>query len=325
VNVVIARFLAFGDVLLTLPLAEALRRNPAVRRVDLVTSAEFAGVPRISGFFDTVHPAGGGAETGLASRSYDLLIDLHARSVPLPESCERSLAAVHAERTVRFATQWGDRRNGELPTRGWHEHAVEYYARAAGDLVTAPLPDGRVRFPADAREWAAAQDVTDVVCVSPGARYGFKRWPEASYGELVRLLRVRGVEAVLVGHRFDAEVVTRIAAEADCRYVLDSDELRLGALMQRAGVVVTNNTGLLHLAQVSGARCVCIHSHTSPDMWRPWGSGHVNLVGAAHPCDCPDIGAFEAPFPCGKRIDPRDVAEAVAQVAPNRVAGGVGR
>jgi ADP-heptose:LPS heptosyltransferase len=324
-NIVIARFLAFGDVLLTLPLAQALRRNPAVRRVDLITSAEFADIPRVSGFFDSVHrvgPAFSGPSP--AGRSYDLLVDLHARSVRLPEPMERVLETVDASRRVRFAPQWETLRPGELPTRGWNEHAVEYYARGAGSLVSGPLPDGRIDLPAADRRWAAAQAVEGTVCVVPGARYEFKRWPESSFAALAELLRAQGVEAVVVGHPFDADVVHRVAAMAACRQVIEPNELRLGAIMALAGVAITNNTGLMHLAQASGATCVCVHSHTSPIMWRPWGVGHINLVGEPHECACPDIGDFEAPFPCGKRIRPAAVAAAVVEAVRTRALTGTG-
>jgi ADP-heptose:LPS heptosyltransferase len=317
-NIAIVRFLAFGDVLLTLPLAEALRRNPAIEHIDLITSAKFSAVPEASRFFDNIYCVGSGDDDAersrLAGRSYDLLIDLHARSVPLPTECEQMLRAVNASRRVCFADQWGSQQSGQLPTRGWREHAVEYYARAAPELIAGPLPEGRVRLPAQAWQWAADQKVDRAVCVVPGARYGFKRWPAARYAALIGLLRAQGIEAVAVGHQFDAEVITKVAAQADCRIIMDSDELRLGALMKRAGIAVTNNSGLMHLAQVSGARCVCIHSHTSPDMWRPWGRGHVNITGENLTCDCQDIGDFESPFPCGKDIDPEAVAAAVAQL-----------
>jgi ADP-heptose:LPS heptosyltransferase len=216
-----------------------------------------------------------------------------------------------------------------LPTRGWDEHAVEYYARSVASLIEGPIASGVIDIAGPALAEAAELVLDGAVCVAPGARYEFKQWPQERYVRLIRRLAASGIPTILVGHSFDAEIVARIRSATGAPAVIVDDDYRRAAVLRAAGVVVANNSGMAHLAQVAGARVVCVHSHTSPVMWRPWGDGHVNLVGRPGPCACPGLTEFELPVPCGKGIEPESVADAVAGLvgqAPVRlVAEGAGR
>jgi ADP-heptose:LPS heptosyltransferase len=304
VSVLVARFLAFGDVLLTLPLAETLHRSRAVASVDVLTQRRYADLLVRSPYVRRVHTSDPGVP-------YDVLLDLHTRAAPLRADIEALLGRVRAGTRIGFANPWQRTADGRLPTRRWDEHAVEYYARAAGDLIDGPLATGVVTIaPSDL---AAARDLVPpgAVAVAPGARYRFKRWPADAYRRLVQLLAARGVPAVLVGHSFDRDVIGQVGGAP---VLVIDDDYRLAAVLRACGVVVANNSGMAHLAQVAGARVVCVHSHTLPAMWRPWGDGHVNVTGAPGPCDCPDLTEFETPVPCGLAIEPATVVDSVVEL-----------
>jgi ADP-heptose:LPS heptosyltransferase len=317
VDVLVARFLAFGDVLLTLPLVETLSANPAVRAVDVVTQRSYADLLRRSPYVRRVYaidPADGSGADGISDVKYDVLLDLHTRAAPLPQPIEDLLGRIQARTTAAFADPWAEEGDGRLPTRAYDEHAVEYYARAAGSLIATPLGSGVIDIAADDLAAAVRRLPSGTVCFAPGARYRFKRWPAERYAALATLLAEAGVPAVLVGHSFDVPYLDAVSDLVRTPTIVIDDDYDLAAVLAASGILVANNSGMAHLGQIAGARVVCVHSHTLPAMWRPWGEGHENVTGVEGPCPCPDLTQFERIAPCGLDIDPGTVADAVHRV-----------
>lgn len=141
VSVLIARFLAFGDVLLTLPLAKALATSPTVGHVDVVTLRQYADLPtrslHVRRVFAFDPDRGSGADV-LDSTEYDVLLDLHTRAAPLHPAIEDLLERIGARERISYANPWEKPADGKLPTRRWDEHSVEYYARSASSLIEGP-------------------------------------------------------------------------------------------------------------------------------------------------------------------------------------------
>ncbi len=317
-SVLVARFHAFGDVLLVSPLLETLACSSRVGAVDVVTSERFGGMLTASPYVRRVFYVEGRDDVrDLHAQRYDVLLDLHTRSVPLAAELERILDAVSAATRRDFVDPWGThRRAGAVPGRRYDEHAVECYARCAGELIDVPLAAGVLPIAAAAVAAADRRLPDDTVVLAPGARYPWKRWPAARYAALASSLLREGMQPVLAGHLADAPFVKDVAAELTVPLPVElHDEVHdLAAVMHRSRTVVANNSGMAHLAQVVGGRVVCIHSHTLPVMWRPWGAGHVDMVGTSTACGCTGMSEFEQATPCGKDIDPNVVAAAVAEL-----------
>jgi ADP-heptose:LPS heptosyltransferase len=317
-DVLLARFLALGDVLLLLPLIETLARSSGVRSVDVVTSSAFGELlehsPRVGRVFQ-LHPDGRGAQ-GLRDRRYDVLLDLHMRSAPLPGPAEALLDEVRAATRVGFLNPDGATRQPQaVASRRFDEHAVEAYARCAGTLIDQPLADGLIDIARSDVERAAARLPDRAVCIAPGARYPWKRWPATRFADLMGRLRQRGLSPVLVGHPADREYINSVRRSCPSAppAELSASMYALAAVLRASGIVVANNSGMAHLGQVAGARVTCVHSHTLPEMWRPWGSWHENVRGEPGRCRCTGLSEFERATPCGLSIDPAQVADAVAR------------
>jgi ADP-heptose:LPS heptosyltransferase len=316
-SVLLVRFLAFGDVLLTLPVVQALAGSAGVAAVDLLVGAEYADIARRSPYVRAVYgydPATGHCDGPVREVGYDLVADLHTRGVPLPAPAERLLAGLRAaERTGYTSVHAPEDGWHTLAPRGRDEHAVDYYARAVAPLLTRPPGPGRLAFTDAERAAAAAALPAGAVCLAPGARYPWKRWPAASYAALAARLRADGMTPVLVGHDFDRPYLDAVRGLSPGTPVLVGDAMTVAAAMAAAGVVVANNSGLNALAAAAGARVVCLHSHTLPAMWGPWGEGHVDLAGDGTdmPCRCTGPAPHDLRTPCGKRIPVAAVAAAV--------------
>ncbi len=111
--------------------------------------------------------------------------------------------------------------------------------------------------------WLASRGIGDgFVAVAPGSIWGTKRWP--GYGELVRLLRGR---IVVVGGPADQAAAQAMLDAAPDRVASAAGAMPLrvsAAILERAGVLVTNDSAPLHLASATGTPTVAIFGPTVP-------------------------------------------------------------
>jgi lipopolysaccharide heptosyltransferase II len=102
-----------------------------------------------------------------------------------------------------------------------------------------------------------------------------RRWPVERVAELLRLLCARGdLDVVLVGspaERAYVDEVARSSGTADRLVNLAgrSDLSELVALLAHASVVVTNDSGPMHLAAAAGASTVALFGPETPTLYRP--------------------------------------------------------
>lgn len=116
---------------------------------------------------------------------------------------------------------------------------------------------------AAAYAWLASRGIGDgFVAMAPGAIWGTKRWP--GYGDLVRLLRGR---IVVVGGPADQAGAQAMLDAAPDRVANAAGTVALrisAAILERAGVLVTNDSAPLHLASSTGTPTVAIFGPTVP-------------------------------------------------------------
>jgi heptosyltransferase-3 len=264
-----------GNVLLTTPLVRALRRGLPQARLDwLVASGKQVLVE------------------GLADR----LIPFDKKQFfRAPLRFWRSLGQLRLERydlvieaghwhTFSFTSLWLARWTG-APIRVGHArgladhfltHPVEKDPAVVRDVASklellAPLglaPAGEElettvdRAPQvglEADSIVALAEGRQVVALNPGARKPDHRWPARAFGELARRLRDELGVTPLVLWGPGEEPIARAVVEASCGaalYAPSTDLPLLAALFRRSAVVVTNDTGPMHLAVASGAPVV---------------------------------------------------------------------
>jgi lipopolysaccharide heptosyltransferase I len=206
----------------------------------------------------------------LRQRRFDLVIDLQglfrsawiARASGAPRrlgfSNARELAPLFY--TDRVDCSW------EL------DHAVERYLKIASALGCG---DGPVEFPLavddeDRRyveQWIPPG--TDFAVLLPGTNWATKQWPVQRYAQLVAPLKERfGLECAVAGAAGDAELTRQIPARFD---VTGKMNLRqLVALLERAKLVVGNDTGPMHMAAALGIPLVAPYGPTDPARTGPF-------------------------------------------------------
>ncbi len=154
------------------------------------------------------------------------------------------------------------------------------------------------------------------VAVHPGASVPARAWSPGHNRELVSALADRGRRVVVTGGP-NERGLTAFVAGPPRDGVVDlggaTDLAGLAALIAEADVLVTGNTGPVHIAAAVGTPVVELFPPTVPAVrWRPWQVPHV-LLGDQE-IACRDCRARECPVPGHPCVDTVGVAEVIAAV-----------
>jgi ADP-heptose:LPS heptosyltransferase len=161
------------------------------------------------------------------------------------------------------------------------------------------------------REHAETRD--GFVLLNPGAAWPNKRWPAERFGALAAAIRERhGLPSVVLwgpGEEGTADDVVKGAGEA--AFLAPPTRLPgLLALARSARLVVSGDTGPLHLAAAAGARVVALFGPTNPDRNGPWDPADIS-VSRFGACECRYKRRCRRARPCIDDIGVEEVARAV--------------
>jgi heptosyltransferase-2 len=126
-----------------------------------------------------------------------------------------------------------------------------------------------------------------VVAFNPGTSSPVKCWPPPSFSALGdRLMTELGVEVMIVGSTAERDLVERVAegmvSPPVCLAGCSLPEL--GALLKRCSLLVTGDTGPMHLAAAVGTRVVALFGSMDPARSGPLGEGHCVIQHRDIPC-----------------------------------------
>jgi ADP-heptose:LPS heptosyltransferase len=103
--------------------------------------------------------------------------------------------------------------------------------------------------------------------LNPGARLADRRWPAESYAAVARGLAERGLAVLVVWGPGEEGLASAIVEGSGARLAPPTDLDRLAALMRRARLVVSNNSGPMHLAVAVGAPTVGVFFRGDSVRW----------------------------------------------------------
>src|SRR5438094_4447799 len=147
---------------------------------------------------------------------------------------------------------------------------AERYFEAARRLDTRP-DGGPPEFclgpgaTALAAQWLAERGLADVpvAALAPGAAHATKRWPIAHWGALAERLRTAGYQPVVVGGPEDRGLAQQLVAGGVAASAAGEFSLQeTGALLARSRVVVSGDTGVMHMATAVGTPVVALFGPT---------------------------------------------------------------
>jgi len=306
-----------GDALMAQPLLARLREQHPDARLEVLAPEWVAPVARRMPEVDEVITAPfrhGALHLGKRWRLGRALKDRrYAQAIVLPNSWKAALVPFFAHIPVRSGYV-GESRYGLLNQlhRNGKDAMRDHYARLAGTpgaTAAAALPQPRLRI--DAAQVAATRArfglENPYVALCPGAEYGpAKRWPY--FAELAARLQ-RPV--VLLGSPNDASAAAGIGG----RNLVGGTTLDEAIdLIAGADLVVTNDSGLMHVAAALGRPLVALFGSSSPEKTppQPGRSRVLWLKPECSPCyqrECP-LGHFR----CMREISVESVLAEMARL-----------
>jgi heptosyltransferase-2 len=186
-------------------------------------------------------------------------------------------------------------------------HRVHYYQRLIDSLgKTDGSSPPRIFLREEDRRWAQERlrglgllDGRVLIGMNPGATYGSaKCWYPDRFGELGRRISSRWKATVLLFGKEEerpmAKEILRHLEEGGMDLTGKTGLLQLAALLERCQLLVTNDTGTMHVATAVGTPVAAIFGSTDPSTTGPWGDGNVVIK--------KDVSCS----PCSKRICPTD-------------------
>lgn len=262
-----------GDCILTMPALDALKN----RYPDAAITV-FCG-PRPAGLFEhdqTIRSTVVYDKRASLRDKARLVLSLITQKFDLVVDMRNSLLGLLLPAGMRF---WGaSRRLGaSAHMRDRHYSVIERPGIPGGTAV----PRLSLAVTAADRKTAdgllAQSGVTAAqrfVVVSAGARSAIKRWPRERYAELLRrIIREFGVRVVLLGDRDDAAVNGYLAAQCGSAVVDATGRTTFAcaaALLERARLLITNDSANLHLASYLNVPVIGIFGPTDDAKYGPW-------------------------------------------------------
>ena len=329
------RLQALGDTVLTLPYLSALHRLLPDVALDLLTREEVAGIPKSVVLFDHVFELRGGSARRwqllstaalvprLATRRYDVIIDLQGNDVSrLVRSLLRPLAWSEFDRSsARLA---GERTRATIEAIG------------LGPLEVRPdLTLRRDDAGLDKLRAAGWDGSSQLVILNPAGSFAGRSWPLDSYVRFAELWRrdpSRATQFVVLGLSRLAPK-SRYLKERLAGHLLDlvgrTSTAEAFALVRRAALVLSEDSGLMHMAWVAGVPTLALFGASRGSWARPHGS-YADWVNGCEQADgtCFDGRCRRGSPTCLEHVVPEDVAARArallesAAGAPKRIYAG---
>lgn len=288
-----------GDAVLSVPALKSLRQRFPDAEITLLVRPWVAGLFRSIDFVDRVWARPSPGMLRWVSTSRQIRAGGFDLGILLTNSFESALTmfAAGVKERAGYAT---DHRGAllteaiALPEPGLHQTA--YYLRLL-DSFLGPGPEPDIAFDASPAERAAARRLlaaegisgTDrLLVLSPGAAFGSaKRWTEAGFARLAdRLTAALGFRTVIVGAASEEAIAKRIGAlmETPATNLAGRTDLEtLVGVLAEAGLVVTNDSGPMHIAAALGRPTLGIFGATDARITGPVGT-RARVI--SHQVDC---------------------------------------
>ncbi len=323
-RLLVVRLGSLGDLVHTLPAVAAIRQaHPSLEidwLVDIVHQDFLSLTPVITSIVALPDRTARGwwqVRPVLAARAYDVAADFQGliKSAALARLSGASRVIGFDKESLREPAA-GFFYTEQMDVRG-AGHVIEKNMRLAAALGAAS--GGARAFPLSVVESPVLADVERRVngpfaILNPGAAWPNKRWPTDRFGRLAQHLRDRhGLRSVVLWGPGEAGLAEEVTAQSGGASVAAPPTTLsdLVALARAARLMVSGDTGPVHIAAAVGVPVVALFGPTDPARNGPWASDDISL--ARYPgcaCHYERRCRQEADW-CLLTITPDEVADAV--------------
>jgi lipopolysaccharide heptosyltransferase II len=330
----VIRFSSIGDIVLASPLLRLLRARFPKGQIDFVTRKEYAELVRFNQNLNRTYEfdAGSGFEglrklkKTIREERYDLLVDLHdslrskfLRSIRGPKRVvvdkrilERSMLVQFKKNVFKDVVSVVDR---------YIETLKEFGVKNDGKGLELHIPDEVLFRVSGQLSTLELSRFEKVIALCPGARHFTKRWPAERFARVgAAFVQKLNAKVLLFGGVSDEPLCKQIAWEINNEAGADRASslagrlglLETAAAMQFCDVVITNDSGLMHIATAMQRRIVAIFGSTVKEFgFFPYDPSAIVIERPGLACrPCSHIGRGDCPehhFRCMMDIEPEQV------------------
>jgi heptosyltransferase I len=284
-SICLLRLSALGDVTHVVPLVRTLRRAwPGVQLDWIIGKGEHRLLEGLEGvdFIEYDKRSGLGGMLALrrrvAGNPYDALLQMQVAA-----RANLLSAFVPARRRIGYDRARSKDLHGLFVNARICDRPGQHVLDAIGSFCE-PLGLKQTQVvwdlpvPQAAREWAHAQwpaDGVPTLMISPCSSHALRNWRAERYAAVADHAASRGWRVVLCGGRSDLERSTADAIlanlSASALDLVGKDTLKqLPALLERADLVMTPDSGPMHIANAMGSKVLGLHAASNPERSGPY-------------------------------------------------------
>jgi lipopolysaccharide heptosyltransferase II len=342
-KILIIRFSSIGDIVLASPFIRVLRQQYPSAQIDFLIKSEYAQLVQFNPHLSSIIELASSDRKELKKLKhviregqYDVIFDLHnslrsryllafldARRfivnkrilarfmlVNLKKNIYRSIVSV-ADRYIETGKSYGIQNDG----KGLEIFIPKDIQDNVGNIIE--------KFKLDRNEI--------VVGIAPTAKHKTKQWLEDRFVELcVRLAKERKAKIFVFGGKEETEYCGDIAQMINAELEASAAEnfagkfsiLESAAAIDYCDLVISNDTGLMHLAAARYKKVIAIFGSTVQEFgFFPYGTRNIVVEQKGLSCrPCSHIGLEKCPqghFRCMKDTSVSDVLSAVSEIMSN--------
>ncbi len=323
---------SLGDIVHTFPVVSAIKTQWPGAHLTWVVKRQWAELVERAEGVDRVWRVDGTVRSWfeqarrLRAERFDVAIDLQGlfRSGVLARLSGAPMRIGFAN--GREGSPWFYTKRVEVPTV--EMHAVDRYLLVAAALGARPQGPPEFRFKmldtdmALARELFRSKGVSldrPWIAMNVSARWSTKRWPSGSFAAVLDRLHQAGLgPGVVIGSAEDRQDAEQLKTLTTSPFIDLTGAVSLGglpALLSKAAVMITNDSGPMHIAAALGVPVAAIFGPTSAVRTGPYGAGHQVVTGSV-PCrPCFSRVCRHSPeLECLHLVTPNDMAEAARRL-----------
>jgi heptosyltransferase-2 len=334
-KILIIRLSAIGDILLTTPVIRVLKNSFPGIKIDFLVKEKFAPLIETNRHLNEIVklvPTNNKFDIGhliqeIRSKEYDGLVDLQSnfRSYLLYifSNIDSKVRFKHHRLERFFLVHFGWNLYNEIkPVPFRYLNAISSWGMEDDGLGLELNIDKEadrsisIRFRDNKLD-----EQKSLIVLAPGASRSTKRWPAYRFGEIGKYFSQKNAQIALVGGKFDIDVCKEVVKNMDDNVWDFSGQLSLqetAAVVKRADLLITNDTGVMHIGAATGRRIVAIFGPTTNHLgFMPFRTSSVVVEKELNCRPCSFHGTDRCPkghFRCMQEIISNDVIRAAEDI-----------
>jgi len=285
-RILVIRLSSLGDIILTTPVLDALKDNCRNSEICFLSKQKYQGLfesdPRVHSviYFEPEGKDKGFSGLlrlirGLNQKKFDLIVDLHSnlRSL-LIRLLVRAGKKVHYNKKIIPRLLMVHLKRWKVKPVS----TIDNYLKSLGEItIKAWSRIPRLYSKNENKIWVENFFIENgllrdqiLVGIAPGAKWETKRWELDKFSFVAKSLsQDLCAKILLVGNKEDQQLIEEIEDHVGKEKIIQAVDLhldRLIALVERCGLFISNDSGLMHIASSLGVPTIGIFGPTSPGL-----------------------------------------------------------